>query len=236
MDWDALKKKYPEDADGIDKARRIHASVAEKVRKLDIPAGTDAGPASKGIIRALPYSLLADACRQAWIEVMGNEPGVDLETALKSFVADEPLPEVGKDDQDILPMFLRPAVTGYLRALREANVNSEESGQGGGECPFCSTYPRIAFDSEASRDLICLLCGMRWRFRRVKCPFCGNEDHNTLGYFDVEGSEGVRVQYCSECKHYLKVIDTRNRVAFDAETEDVLSLNLDAAAQEEGYL
>src|SRR5690606_27184839 len=136
MDWDALKKKYPEDADGIDKARRIHASVAEKVRKLDIPAGTDAGPASKGIIRALPYSLLADVCRQAWAEVMGNEPGVDLETALKSFVADEPLPEVGKDDQDILPMFLRPAVTGYLRALREANVNSEESGQGGGECPF----------------------------------------------------------------------------------------------------
>lgn len=235
MDWDAIQRKYPEDADGIDKARRIHASVAEKVRRLEI-LNTDAALSAGGIVEALPYSLLAGICREVWADVMGGEPDADFEKALKAFAADEPLPDPGQEIQDVLPMFLRPVVTEYLKALREKSDIPAEALPGNGTCPFCGTYPRIALDSETSRDLACLSCGKQWRFKRVRCPFCGNADHNTLGYFDMEGLEGVRVQYCSECRHYLKVVDTRKRMVCDAETEDVLSLDLDAAAQQEGYL
>ncbi len=235
MDWDAIRRKYTEDADSIDKARKIHAAVTERVRKLQIPlADTPLSP--RGVIAALPYDLLAEVLRDVWAELMGGEPGVDLEKALRAFAADEPFPEEQHGVIEDLPMLLRPAVTGYLTRLREKNEGLHEAETGAGSCPFCGTYPRMAFDSETSRKLACLLCGKQWRFQRIGCPFCGNADHETLGYFDVEGVEGVRVQYCSECKHYLKVFDTRKRTVRDAETEDVLSLELDTAAQEEGYL
>jgi len=235
MDWDAIRGKYAEDAGSIDKALKIHTAVAERLRRLRIPpADTPLSP--RGVIAALPYDLLAEVLREVWAELMGGEPGVDLEKALRAFAGDEPFPEGQHDALEALPMFLRPAVTGYLTRLRETNEGLQEAGTGGGSCPFCGTYPRIAFDSETSRELACLLCGKQWRFKRIGCPFCGSADHETLGYFGVEGVEGVRVQYCSECKHYLKVFDTRKRAIRDAETEDVLSLDLDTAAQEEGYL
>ena len=235
MDWDAIRRKYTEDAHSIDKARKIHAAVTEKVQGLQIPpADTPLSP--RGVIPALPYELLAEVLREVWAELMGGEPGVDLEKALRAFAADEPFPEEQHDALGELLMFLRPAMTGYLARLREKNEGPQEAGASTGSCPFCGTYPRMAFDSEASRELACLLCGKQWRFRRIGCPFCGNNDHETLGYFEVEGIEGVRVQYCSECKHYLKVFDTRKRAVRDAETEDVLSLDLDTAAKEEGYL
>lgn len=236
MDWEAIRKNYPQDASGIDKARCIHDAVAEKVRKLDIPRPHPL-LSSRDVIESLPYSLLAEICSDVWKDVAaGPESEVDMEKALKSFVADEPFPEPLVDFQEILSMLLRPAVTVYLRALREGNHNPTQADWNKGSCPFCGAYPRMALDSETSRELACLLCGMQWRFRRIACPFCGNTDHETLGYFDVEGIEGVRVQYCSQCRHYLKVVDTRKRMVHDAETEDVLSLGLDTAAHEEGYL
>jgi len=235
MDWDAIRREYTEDADSIDKAFKIHTAVMERVRRLQIPpADTLLSP--RGVISALPYDLLAGVLGEVWAELMGGEPGVDLEKALRVFAADEPFPEEGHDALEELPMFLRAAVTGYLTLLREKSHVPQEAGTGAGTCPFCGTHPRMAFDSETSRELACLLCKKQGRFQRIGCPFCGNADHETLGYFDVEGVEGVRVQYCSECKHYLKVFDTRKRTVRDAETEDVLSLDLDTAAQEEGYL
>jgi formate dehydrogenase maturation protein FdhE len=235
MDWDAIRTTYPDDAPGIDRARRIHAVVMDRVGKLDLPP-VKSLPADTGIEDAVPYGPLAEAMRGAWTEVMGREPDVNLEQALKSFVAEEPFEESRQDVLDVLPMLLRPAVTGYLRRLRESASEQGRAEPGTGRCPFCGTYPRIALDSDTSRELACLLCGQQWRFSRLACPFCGNDDHETLGYFDLEGLEGIRVQYCSQCRHYLKVVDTRARMVRDPETEDVLSMDLDTAAQEEGYL
>lgn len=70
----------------------------------------------------------------------------------------------------------------------------------------------------------------------MSCPTCANHDHNTLGYFEVEGFQGVRVHYCRSCTHYYKVVDTKVRASLDAETHDTLSLELDEIAAREGFL
>jgi len=91
-------------------------------------------------------------------------------------------------------------------------------------------------DKEGKRHLFCSQCGFEWRFRRVKCPFCGNEEQQTLSYFTVEGDERYRVDVCDVCKRYIKTLDFRN-VGEEAilDVEDVATLHLDMLAHEEGY-
>lgn len=235
MDWEVIINAYPEDAAGIEKARRIYSAVVEAVEKLDVPSLNCTLPL-ENIATLVAPAKLADVCKGVWKDVLGKEPDVDIEQALRAFVSGDSIPEPEQGAEDLLPMFLRPVVSTYLRRVRERNKDLINSHQGNGKCPFCGMYPRMCFDSESSRDLHCLMCGQEWRFQRVKCPFCGNSDHTTLGYFEVEGIKGIRIYFCSECKHYIKVVETKTRLAHDAETEDILSLTLDAAAQEEGYL
>ena len=73
---------------------------------------------------------------------------------------------------------------------------------------------------------------------RLKCPSCGNDDHETLKYFYTE-SEGTanRIDVCDKCKRYIKTVDTRE---ISGEiipiVEDMGTLYLDVLAQKEGYL
>ena len=67
--------------------------------------------------------------------------------------------------------------------------------------------------------------------------YCGNEDHNTLGYLYSENQrEKMRVEVCDKCQGYLKVI-----AAFTPTppgmlpAEDLATLHLDYIAQERGY-
>jgi FdhE protein len=108
-----------------------------------------------------------------------------------------------------------------------------------GYCPICGSMPFIAeFREEGERFLACSLCGFEWRFMRLKCPFCENEDHKKLRYFYVE-SEGTanRVDVCEECKRYIKTLDTRKMAGeIIPIIEDMGTFHLDVLAQEEGYL
>lgn len=235
MDWEVIIKAYPEDEDGIKSARRVHEAVYEAVAGLEVPL-LESAPAAGEIVSVLPVSDLAGICRTVWRDVLGQEPDVDFEKALRAFLSEDEGPQSEDDADETLSIFLRPVVTAFMKRLREKNAGLVPEGWSEGECPFCGSQPGICFDSESSRNLHCLTCGQQWRFRRVKCPFCGNSDHTTLGYFDAEGIEGVRVYYCSQCRHYIKVINIKQHIAHDAETEDILSLALDAVAQEEGYI
>ena len=68
------------------------------------------------------------------------------------------------------------------------------------------------------------------------CLFCGNRSSDALEYLFSEDEPEYRVYLCKECKHYLKVVDTRklNR-GFFAPLEQVVSLHLDMTASEKGY-
>lgn len=105
-------------------------------------------------------------------------------------------------------------------------------------CPICGSLPFISvIGGDGERFLICSLCGFEWRFIRLKCPFCENENHRGLRYFYTE-KEGRanRVDVCEKCKRYIKALDTRELgVEVIPLVEDVGTLYLDALAQKEGY-
>ncbi|HNQ02968.1 MAG TPA: formate dehydrogenase accessory protein FdhE [Syntrophales bacterium] len=143
------------------------------------------------------------------------------------------------DTIDLLKFFveesLRPSLE-FVTDLYGATIT--RMGWNEGYCPVCGRMPKIGHlvDKEGKRHLFCSQCGFEWRFRRVKCPFCGNEEQQSLSYFTVEGDERYRVDVCDVCKHYIKTLDFRN-AGEEAilDVEDVATLHLDMLAHEEGY-
>jgi FdhE protein len=103
-------------------------------------------------------------------------------------------------------------------------------------CPFCGAIPLLAQivveDGSSRRSLCCGLCGVRWAFSRIGCPFCGNTDPETLDVLEIDGEPRVRLDHCGDCRGYLKTY-----VGQGEETlflSDWASLNLDLLAQERG--
>jgi FdhE protein len=91
-------------------------------------------------------------------------------------------------------------------------------------------------DEEGSRYLFCNQCGFEWNYLRIKCPFCGNEEQQSLAYFTIEGDERYRVDVCNECKRYIKIVDFREaKQKADLDVEDIATLHLDMLANDEGY-
>jgi FdhE protein len=131
---------------------------------------------------------------------------------------------------------IRPVFEAYAGQLK-GSVDQDMWWRG--YCPICGSMPFIAeFREEGERFLVCSLCGFEWRFTRLKCPFCENDDHKRLRYFYTK-NEGTanRVDVCERCKKYIKTVDTRE---MDREVipiiEDMGTLYLDVLAQQEGYL
>lgn len=114
-----------------------------------------------------------------------------------------------------------------------------------GNCPVCGSYP--AFEKlrrdDGKRILRCGLCGTEWYFKRIMCPFCGNEDHNSLRYFFVEDDTSTekaafRVDVCDKCKNYIKTLDERKLPESeepDLYVENFNTVYLDVLAQKDGY-
>jgi FdhE protein len=140
---------------------------------------------------------------------------------------------------DLVELFieesLRPALekvaVRYGDAVRKA-------GWAEGYCPVCGREPKIGEirDEEGSRYLFCNQCGFEWNYLRIKCPFCGNEEQQSLAYFTIEGDERYRVDVCNECKRYIKIVDFREaKQKADLDVEDIATLHLDMLANDEGY-
>jgi FdhE protein len=140
---------------------------------------------------------------------------------------------------DLVELFieesLRPALekvtARYGAAVRKADWTE-------GYCPICGREPKIGEirDEEESRYLFCNQCGFEWNYLRIKCPFCGNEEQQSLAYFTIEGDERYRVDVCNECKRYIKIVDFREaKQKADLDVEDIATIHLDMLANEEGY-
>jgi len=130
---------------------------------------------------------------------------------------------------------LRPALERIAERYRTKVAGSD---WGEGYCPICGKEPKIGElrEEEGTRYLFCSQCGAHWQFRRIKCPFCGNEEQKTLSYFTVEEDERYRVDVCDRCKRYIKTVDFRKtHEEADLDIEDIATLHLDVLANEEGY-
>ncbi|MEA1970878.1 MAG: formate dehydrogenase accessory protein FdhE [Thermodesulfobacteriota bacterium] len=130
---------------------------------------------------------------------------------------------------------LRPALEILSEKYRDVIAGSSWSE---GYCPICGREPKISELREegGKRFLFCGQCGLEWQFKRIRCPFCGNEDQQTLAYFTIENEEKYRVDVCNACNKYIKTVDFRKTEKKpNLDVEDIATLHLDILADEEGY-
>jgi len=89
----------------------------------------------------------------------------------------------------------------YLDKRREWNK---------GFCPVCGSMPELSmFEENGKRFLFCGFCNHKWSSKRIYCPFCGNTDHGSLQYHEIENEEEYRVDLCDKCKKYIKTVDIK---------------------------
>ncbi|MCK9229621.1 MAG: formate dehydrogenase accessory protein FdhE [Syntrophales bacterium] len=145
------------------------------------------------------------------------------------------------DDEffDLLGFLVEESLRPSLEILAEKYGSLIEASRWAeGFCPICGREPKICElrHEEGEKYLFCGQCGIQWRFPRLKCPFCANEDQQSLAYFTVEDEEKYRVDVCNECNRYIKTIDFRNtNEDANLDIEDIATLHLDILANDEGY-
>ncbi|OGO40241.1 MAG: hypothetical protein A2147_09980 [Chloroflexi bacterium RBG_16_57_8] len=129
---------------------------------------------------------------------------------------------------------VKPFLTNYARALR--GLLDQENWRRG-HCPVCGGIPDFSFmeKSGGARWLLCSRCDTEWLFQRLQCPFCSNEDQNTLAYFTDD--RGIyRLYVCDRCNRYIKAIDLRSAPPDTTLLiERLWTPDLDREAAEKGY-
>ena len=107
-----------------------------------------------------------------------------------------------------------------------------------GYCPICGAWPALAelVGAEKRRVLRCGRCGIAWSWLVLLCPYCGNDDHRTLGTLRSEDSRD-RVDVCERCHGYVKAVATFTSVpTVRLAAEDAATMHLDVGAREAGYV
>jgi FdhE protein len=108
-----------------------------------------------------------------------------------------------------------------------------------GYCPTCGSWPLLGEfrGLDQSRFLRCCLCASGWEVPRLWCPFCGNRDHELLGFLHSEGEEAkYRASVCDGCRGYVKMVSTLSALPpLHLLVADAATLHLDLAAAERGY-
>ena len=132
----------------------------------------------------------------------------------------------------LLRLSLRPALLEIAQTVQDLlDLNQWHYGH----CPVCGSAPKLAdFSGEGGmRTLHCSLCETTWPYPRLRCPFCENDNRDDLSYLRAESEEGLRVDLCSRCGHYLKTIDLRELPGpIIVPLDDVATWHLDIVAQE----
>lgn len=155
---------------------------------------------------------------------------------------DKEMKTSGENDEqlDLIDLFIEESLRPELEVIAEQyGAAVEKSEWTEGYCPICGKEPKIGEIRESEdgrRYLFCHQCGHKWHFRRIKCPFCGNEEQHSLAYFAVEGEESHRVDVCNKCRRYIKIVElSKSADEANLDVEDIATLHLDMLAYEEGY-
>jgi len=85
------------------------------------------------------------------------------------------------------------------------------------------------------RKLLCSRCDTEWVYKRLGCPFCGNDEPKELAFFPSDDNV-YRLAVCERCHRYLKTIDLRETATErPLAAERVLTAGMDVTAQSTGY-
>ncbi|WP_378956477.1 formate dehydrogenase accessory protein FdhE [Pelosinus sp. sgz500959] len=79
------------------------------------------------------------------------------------------------------------------------------------ECPVCGDSPAFACleKGQGKRLLVCGACLTQWRYKRIGCAFCNEENPEKLKIVTAEEFPGWSATVCLTCKGYLKTADLR---------------------------
>jgi FdhE protein len=106
-------------------------------------------------------------------------------------------------------------------------------------CPVCGGFPQLAVlrpeGDGASRWLLCSFCLREWLYRRIVCPWCGEEDKEKLPRYSAEECGHVLVEACDTCKKYLKAVDMTIDGHAEPLVDEAALAVLDVWATEHGY-
>ncbi len=205
---------------------RLIGNVTRLVRAL---ADTPAHDASLGVLDALrgvkdtveQEPIVGIALAGAWDALPDLAAVLDVEPDALTTVLDHAA---------------RPALRAGAAAL--APVLAEAS-WGRGRCPACGAPPALSVISGKERDrtLHCVRCAAAWRYPRVRCPACGEDNHERLGYVHAAGEgEYRRIEVCESCGGYVKSVALLDAPAADRLLQlDLDTMALDFLALERGY-
>lgn len=103
-------------------------------------------------------------------------------------------------------------------------------------CPVCGSLPSMAqlkkVNHGSDRYLICTSCHTEWKYKRLGCAYCSNEELEKLQILESEEEPQVRLDICTECQSYIKTYVEEGQEA--VYLEDWATLHLDMLAAEQG--
>ena len=108
-----------------------------------------------------------------------------------------------------------------------------------GFCPICGGWPALAEKRglDGARHLRCGCCGGDWRTEWLRCPFCGEADHEKLGSLvSPDKLERETIEVCDRCSGYVKTMTTLRAIRPEhVVLQDLATVVMDIAALERGY-
>lgn len=144
----------------------------------------------------------------------------------------------GKDASDPAEDFFARACLQPVAENLQLQLPGEED-ERRNNCPSCGGRPQMAVlrpeGEGASRSLLCSFCLREWPYRRVICPWCGEEDKEKLPQYSSEEFPHVAVEACDTCKRYLKAIDLSKNGLAEPLVDEAALIVLDMWAGKQGY-
>jgi FdhE protein len=118
---------------------------------------------------------------------------------------------VDRDDHGLLRGLASLIAMPMLQSCRRAWAERVPTDWAYGYCPICGGWPALAEvrGLDGARHLRCGCCGGDWRTEWLRCPFCGEGDHEKLGSLvSPDKLERETIEVCDGCRGYVKTVTT----------------------------
>ncbi len=151
---------------------------------------------------------------------------------------DEPLLVEYGERLKVEPSVLVYAVSSILRPFFEEVARRVDSSHyetwWEHQCPICGRTPTLGIVRDRKRYLYCTYCGAEYPSDTALCVHCGNRDPSSLKFLSSNRDPKNRIDFCTICSGYLKVLDETASNAIPKDLLDILTLELDQVATSKG--